>query len=160
MLVKTIPLSVFLDSRSFLNHQFANDFYCQIQYPYPPLSWTMILWMISTPKNNAPYAFSVQSVSCCFSMTDFRNGSACVGKCNGKVQKGPKRSEKVKPASRNPPSFYFSYGMNAGKALLAKEFHLCSEKNLRTSSLFSLLQRDSLTYSRLQSRLWSIQRGP
>ena len=60
------------------------------------MSWTMILWMISTPKNNTPQAFSVQSVSCCFPMKGFGNGSVCVFFRSEKVLKGVKRLEKVK----------------------------------------------------------------
>jgi len=51
--------------------------------------------MISTPKNNTPYTLSVQSVSRCFPMTSFKDGSACVFFRSEKVKKGAKRLEKV-----------------------------------------------------------------
>jgi hypothetical protein len=55
----------------------------------------MILWMISTAKFDTPYSLFVQCVSCCFPMTDFGNGSACVFFRSEKVQKGAERSKKV-----------------------------------------------------------------
>jgi len=60
-----------------------------------PLSWTTVLWVISTPKNYTPYSFSVQSVFCCFPMKGFEDGSVWVWFRSGKVQKGDKRCKKV-----------------------------------------------------------------
>jgi len=38
-LMKTVPPRRFFpELRSLLSHEFMNDFYCQIQYPSPPLS--------------------------------------------------------------------------------------------------------------------------